>query len=191
MAASIKTLQIGIIAEDDSDVKVLEIITRKILEKRPICFKKMVGRGGANVRRKCSRFASDLKVRGCSVLVVLHDLDRGIESDLRFLLEQNIKALDFRAKIVLIPVEELEAWLLSDPEAIKRTFKMKKVPKITRQTHTIASPKEFLEKLVNKNSNSRYVNTIHNSKIAEFVTLDNLMRCPSFVEYPKVLRTIS
>ena len=191
MAVSSKCIRIGVIAEDDSDVKVLEAITEKIISKNSFSIKKMVGRGCAQLRRKCSRFARNLKDRDCSVLVVIHDLDRASEPALRQQLEKSIGETDFLAKIVLLPVEELEAWLLSDPEAIKLTFNMGRLPKIPVMTHTIPSPKEYLERLVRQNSKSRYVNTIHNHKIARNLKLENIMRCPSFCPYPSLLESIS
>jgi hypothetical protein len=83
----------------------------------------------------------------------------------------------------VIPVEELEAWLLTDPKALKVTFNLKKLPKCPSNPETIRYPKEYLRDLILKTSakSKQYVNTIHNPRIAERVSLASLRKCAAFV----------
>ncbi len=87
--------------------------------------------------------------------------------------------------LVCVPVEELEAWLLADPEAIAKALGLEKPPKVPRNTESIPSPKEFLERVVKKTSNGNkiYVHTRHNKKVAELLRLEQARKCPSFVPF--------
>ena len=128
--------------------------------------------------------------RGCSHLVVVHDLDKRDETTLRTELEAKIKNLRFSQKLVLIPIEEIEAWLLCDAKAIKTVFSMQKQPKVPRSPEAISDPKEFLTDLVRKNSNSQYLNTVHNRRIANAQSIVSCKRCRSFIKYSEFLKTV-
>ena len=187
MAASNNTLRIGVIAEEINDVEVLYELTCKIIAENTFSFRRFIGHGCGKVRRKCAAWSANLMARGCTHLVVLHDLDRHNEEELRKQLETSIAQQNFKGKLVLIPIEELEAWLLSDPIAIKKSFNMQKVPKIRKNVESIPSPKEYLAKIVDRNSKTTYLNTIHNKRIARNVKLTSVKRCGSFKPYPKFI----
>jgi hypothetical protein len=192
MAGLSKTLKIGVIAEETNDIEVLYELTSKIIRENSFSFKHFIGHGCGTLRRKCRPWAYDLMQRGCTLLVVIHDLDKRDESELRTDLEGKIEGLEFRRSLVLIPIEEIEAWLLSDPNAIKSVFNMRKLPSIPSQPERISDPKEFLSALVMQNSKSRYLNTIHNRQIAAELVIESLKsRCPSFSRYPEFLSAAS
>jgi hypothetical protein len=118
------------------------------------------------------------------LLVVVHDLDRANEKLLRGELEKSIKDIGFVGKIVLIPIEELEAWLLVDAHALQTCFSMDAEPRVPRNPQSVASPKEYLRDLVWRCSKKRYVNTIHNKKIAALINIQKLKVCTSFIPFP-------
>ena len=130
MAGSTKAVRIGVIAEEKIDVDVLYELTCKIVRENSFSFASFVGHGCGKLRKKCKAWAQNLVDRGCSHVVVVHDLDTRNERRLRATLEREINEVRAELKVVLVPVEELEAWLLSDPEALKVVFNMKKLPKI-------------------------------------------------------------
>ena len=185
--ASSDSLRIGIIAEEDNDVDVLRELTCKILQEKRFSFKKFVGHGCGKLRQKCRAWAFSLLKQGCSFLVVVHDLDERKEHELRAELEGKIGKIQFTLTVILIPVREIEAWLLSDPKALKRVFRMSRIPKITTRPETIPNPKRFLSNLVSSHSRKQYINTIHNRQIANQLILESLNRCPSFSRYPRFL----
>jgi len=192
MAASISSLQIGVIAEEYNDVEVLDAITAKLIPASRFKIKPFVAHGCGKLKLKCQKWAQNLFSRGCTVLVVLHDLDTidaRQEPKLRQLLESSIQKTDFRFKTVLIPIEEMEAWLLTDASVLRRVFNMRAIPKIPKNPETIRDPKEFLEGLVERHSNSEYLNTVHNRKIAAALPLTSLNRCRSFSRYPAFVRS--
>jgi len=166
-------------------VDVLHELTTKLVGSRLFAFKRFIGHGCGKLRRKCSSWAANLVARGCTHIVVLHDRDTWEIADLKRLLETEVRKGTRRASVVLIPVEEIEAWLLTDADAIRIVFRMKSTPRIRAATEKINDPKEFLERLVARNSKSHYLNTVHNQKIAAAMKVKNLSRCPSFGPYPK------
>jgi hypothetical protein len=187
MAGSKKSIKIGVIAEEYNDVDVLYEYTAKIIGVNSFSFVRFVGHGCGALRRKCRAWAENLVRRGCECIVIMHDSDGGDEGELRQELEKQIKELGVDCWIVLIPIEEVEAWLLADPDAIKKVFNMQKLPRVSRRPETIKNPKEHLGRIVEKGSKSHYLNTIHNRKIAVEQAISTLDRCPSFGQYPLFL----
>jgi hypothetical protein len=177
-------MRIGVIAEEANDVEVLYELTSKLIPENAFSFKQFVGHGCGKLRRKCGAWAENLLARGCSYLVVIHDLDRADEAELRASLETHVSAIQFELYVILIPVQEIEAWLLSDPTALKIVFNMKKIPRVPSRPERISNPKEFLSSLVGRYSKAQYLNTVHNRRIAYALGIESLACCPSFAEYP-------
>jgi len=99
-------MKIGVIAEDNNDVDVLYEITCKLTKENSFSFKKFVGHGSGMLRRKCTAWAKNLLLRGCTHLVVLHDLDENNENELRKKLNDCVKNIKFKGYVILIPVKE-------------------------------------------------------------------------------------
>ena len=184
-----KAVRIGVIAEEKNDVEVIYELTCKVIRENQFLISKFLGHGCGKVRGKSQAWAQNLLAGGCLHLVMVHDLDTRDEQALRTLLENKIDDSDFEQKVILIPVEEIEAWLLSDSEALKTVFNMRKLPKVPRWPEKIKNPKEFLGEVVRKNSKSQYLNTIHNKHIANALSISKLNRCPSFSPYPEFLKS--
>ena len=178
---------IGVIAEEQNDVDVLYEFTSKIIPENAFSFRRFIGHGCGKLRHKCNAWAQNLIRRGCSHLVVMHDLDVNDENTLRHQLEESIRGLAFTGSLVLIPVHEIEAWLLCDGAALRHVFSMKKQPKVPSNPEGIQSPKEHLRDLVWRTSRKHYVNTIHNRRIAASIPVASLRVCRSFDPYPRFL----
>jgi len=179
---------LGIIAEDLSDVAVMRKLTAKVLPESAFSIKHFVGNGCGKLRRKCAAWADALRRRGCSHIVVVHDLDEADETELRLLLERAISSVRVQGSIIVIPVREIEAWLLSDSRAIQRVFNMQREPRVPRNPESVRDPKATLERLVWTAGKKRYVNSIHNERIAGEARLQSLHQCRSFRPYPDFLR---
>lgn len=181
---------IGIIAEEKEDVRVLETFAAKIVNEKAFSVKHFVGHGCGKLKKKCAIWANVLKTRGCELLIVVHDADAPHSTDVHAQLCSLLADCDLSKKLILVPVEELEAWLLADPAAIKKAFRMKRSPTIDSRPETIGSPKEKLRDIVWKESKKRYVNSIHNPLIAKHVAIDRVLKkCPSFAPFPEFLTT--
>lgn len=175
--------KIGIIAEDDSDVEATKNIIRKIIVTDNIGFKRAIGKGCGKIKRKCHEWAKTLQGKGCTHLILIHDLDRNNKSELERSIRSSIDPCPIRNNIICIPIEELEAWFLADPEAIKVALNLRKRPIVKGHPESISSPKEHIDYLVKKISKNEkeLLNTIHNEKISSHIDVSKLMKCKSFV----------
>lgn len=182
------TTKIGVIAEDISDIDVFHEIVLKI-SKRDFAIRKFVGFGCGKIKRECNRWAKNLKEQNCALLVLIHDLDKNNVVDLHRQLVDSLSPSPIKKYIVVLPIKEIEAWLLSDEDAIRAVMNLRtKVSRIPNPEN-IDHPKEFLEKLIEKKSGGTkyYLNTVHNKKLAAKVKLENLKRCKSFLGLEKFL----
>jgi hypothetical protein len=188
MATSKVSKSIGVIAEDRSDVDVVSALFEKYVPKSNFTVRHFVGNGCGKLKNKCRTWTETLFQLGCEHVFLFHDLDRQIEAELRKLLEERIPKLEFPTALIVIPIEEMEAWLLSDIEAIKAVFAMKAKLKRYKNCEAVNSPKEEIGRLAWNTNKKRYLNTVHNKRIAEKVSLDNLRRCPSYLPFDAYLK---
>ena len=172
--------KVGLIAEDNSDIEVVIEILAKYMKKCDFSTKKFVGQGCGKLKQKCQSWAENLLEQGCDHVLIFHDLDGNDEKQLRLLIEKKVSKKKFPNSCIVIPIQELEAWLLSDRNAIQSVFNLKKMPPQIKNCEIINSPKEHLRDIVWSLGQKRYINTTHNKKIAERLSLDNLKRCSSF-----------
>lgn len=180
--------KIGVIAEDSSDISVVNEILMKYMDCNEYSIKKFVGNGCGKLRNKCGAWAKMLSKSGCEHILVLHDLDRNDKSHLIDELSKKVSKDIYPSSIIIIPVEELEAWLLTDAKAIKNVFNLKRAPKKINNSETIDSPKEHLRDLVWHLGRKRYLNTTHNQKIANKSSVTNFLRCKSYKPLDKYIR---
>lgn len=176
------THKIGIIAEDISDIEVVKILAKKVSGKT-ISTCHFVGKGCGPLKKKTLGWCKSLMTRGCNQIILLHDRDRNNTQQLRSQLEAILGQAPQPTKIVIIPEEELEAWLLSDTSAITAALKLRSKIKQINHPETVDSPKEFIRDVVYKISEKKiqYVNNVHNKLIAQLANADEIRRkCPSF-----------
>jgi hypothetical protein len=173
---------IGIIAEDLSDVTVIRELLPRITGGRRCKLKWFVGHGCGKIKGKCKQWAVNLRARGCSALILLHDLDNKAVAILEHELRQALNPSPISRHAIVIPTQMIEAWLLSDMDAIKKVFNLSSVPNPIPNPESIFDPKARLGELVYVSSGKkkRYANTIHNGLIASEAGLDRLRTCNSF-----------
>ncbi len=176
-------MTLGIIAEDESDVQVIQAITVSLLKRTDLGFKHFVGHGCGKLRRKCESWSVVLTKRGCTAIVVVHDLDSFVLNELRAQLEASIKGCKAAQRLVLIPRKELEAWLLYDPNALSAVFGAGKAPRLPGNPEMEVDPKKTLGNVVEKAFGKKYISTIHNSLIAARLDVSKLKGCASFSPY--------
>lgn len=82
----------------------------------------------------------------------------------------------------LVPVQELEAWFLSDLNAVKKIFRNLNLNPDYPQPELLNNPKEILRhRLKGLKPVPKYVNGIHNPQIASSLDIDVVLRkCRSF-----------
>lgn len=174
---------VGVIAEDGSDVEVIRVLIHKIVPTRKFGIKSFVGEGHGRIRGKCFQWAGVLKSRGCSTLILVHDLDEADLAELRRQLDQALRQCAIAKRVVVVPIREIEAWLLSDAAAIQRAMHLETPVPSLATPEDVLDPKKKLGEIVRIRSGRTriYLNTVHNAKIAAEVDLANLRRCSSFV----------
>lgn len=182
-------IKIGVIAEDSSDVEVIKEFLAKYMQTHLFQVKPFVGKGCGKLRAKCSAWVDNLSKAGCQHIFIFHDLDRNKEVELRKQIADRLKACTFPNIAVIIPTEELEAWLLSDMAAIKSVFKVTGNLTIKAHCEQISSPKEYLGKLIRQTSQKPYLNTVHNQKIASKTSIASLMTCESYKPFNEYVTT--
>jgi hypothetical protein len=170
---------IGVIAEDDSDVEIVDELIKKILPQKRYSIKSFVGHGCGKVRGKCFQWANVLKTKGCSKLILLHDLDEHNFTSLNNQLCTALKNCSIPKHIVIIPIKEVEAWLLCDNQAIKRAMKLRENVPPVANPQAILDPKKKLGEIIYLRSGKtkRYLNSAHNRKIAAELNLASVRKC--------------
>jgi hypothetical protein len=171
-----KVHSIGIICEDNSDFDSIKEIIRRIVGINNLDYKKQCGEGSSRIRSKCSKWAEQLKDRGCQLIIVVHDLDRENHSTLEQKLTRDISTSGAPHNYVCIPIEELEAWFIANPETLKSHFNLNRLPPFRGNPENILSPKEAIKRQVRlcSGGRARYINTTHNPKLAERIDLGQL-----------------
>jgi hypothetical protein len=175
------TKKVGVIAEDKSDVAVIKTLIER-LRNGPISIRHFVGNGCGKIVGKSDAWSKELFRFGCKYLVVVHDLDRNNRGELEAKLKRAVAGSPISQKLVVIPVQEIEAWLLSDEIGISKFFNLKSRLKSIASPEAVQDPKEKLAKLIFQSTGGkrRYVNSIHNEGIARVVSLIKLRGCASF-----------
>jgi hypothetical protein len=173
---------IGVIAEDYSDVAVLKELIKKISLRRPFKVNRFVGNGCGKIKGKCHQWAHTLNRQGCESLILLQDLDTSIVGRLTQELEDALRPCPISNYIVVIPVREIESWLLCDPYAIKQALNLQFLPKEVSNPEAILNPKTKMRDIVRVASKKTiwYLNTAHNHRIAAEARLEKLRKCQSF-----------
>jgi hypothetical protein len=183
--------RLGVIAEDESDVEVVGVLARKISQAR-FAIRKAIGHGSGQIQKKALDWARVLYSKGCTHLMLVQDSDQNDAKDLRGRLTQALAGAPIARRVVVIPVREIEAWLLADHEAVNKALKLRPPLKKQANPQGILHPKEHLGALIEQRTarHIHYTNTIHNVRIAEHARIDCLLsRCASFKGFEAFVRT--
>jgi len=173
--------------EDATDVATLKVLLDRMLP-RSVGVKMKApppGRGGcAKLVRAAPTLMKELQACGCSMAVLLHDLDLdSANNELKDerKLRARLSALPVPAGlelVICIPVEELEAWFWSDQAVLDRIGKQARA---SSSPHMIKKPKEQLGHLSWRTHHKVKYATTQNPKLAEILNLDLCaQRCPAF-----------
>lgn len=172
----------GILGEDPSDANTLKAIVRRLAgnDRLPIRIKGYSG--GSEMLRKGAAQLKLFAALDCSRFIVCHDADGPDPTESYGKVTGRIVGPSgVQPCCIVIPVQELEAWLLADIEAVTHLITSWR-PKPIPNPEAIDSPKEHLEKLSRKsNQRPRYVHAIHNERLALHIDLMKVAKkCPSF-----------
>jgi hypothetical protein len=181
----------AILGEDYSDVDTLKVILRRLRgdPHLPIRGKGYSG-SGELLQKGCNQLLAFAEL-GCRHFVVCHDADGADPAPHHAQVAARIvkpAGVADRCCIV-IPVQELEAWLLADIEAVSNLFDWQPHP--IANPENVPSPKEHLEKLsrISKHR-SRYNHAKDNPRLAEHIDLAKVSKkCRSFHPLEKFVQS--
>ena len=183
-------LKVGILAEDRTDCDTLKVLVQRMLAARghTASFKHRGKDGAAHLVRKAKVWMSELADEGCTVLLLVHDLDRSPANQmlndqhaLRVRLDK-IPVPKGVVRYICIPIEELEAWFWSCPNALERIAPGTGKDRVQSSPERLTKPKEALIRLSasQRDGKARYT-TGQNPELAELLDLELCARrCPSF-----------
>ena len=187
--------KLGIIAEDKSDIETLRVFIKRITHER-FKIKSYSAEGCGKLIRKCGKITKIWKSERFTHVIICHDLDSNDRSKYKKLYyDLNNKTSSFpdfqNNKCILIPIEEIEAWFLSDIDCLKRILPGLKLKEIAHP-EKVSNPKEYIAKLSKKKSKPRYINTIHNPIIADSIEILKIRKkCPEFDKFYKFVIKIA
>jgi hypothetical protein len=173
----------GVLGENNSDTATLKELIRRIAadDRLPIMTKGY--EGGAEMLRKGAVQLQLFADLDCNRFVICYDADHNDPELCRRLIHERVVLKSGIALpcCVVIPVQELEAWILADIEAAKNIFTSWS-PEPVRSPELIESPKEHIEKLSrDAKRKPRYSHATHNERMAKHIDLGKVhSACPSF-----------
>lgn len=177
---------LAILAEDDSDAEVLMHLVRRRLNDDRMPIKKKGYGGCAALCRKGARDIRTWAAAGVARVIVCHDSDgKPVDEVRRNVIDRVIKPSGFPGvHCIVIPVEEIEAWMIADEAAINAV-----IPSFRFKGHdnpqSIASPKEWLrDQSRASNGKPLYSPATFNPAVAMRLDLDRVAKkCPSLREF--------
>ena len=177
----------AVIAEDRSDVSTLKVLIRRLANDQGV---RIQGKGYDGCAQMLRKGAAQLNMfsrppMSCKRFVVCYDSDRSPPND---------RANEVISKVIIlsgvdgsfcvvIPVEELEAWILADLQAVSRVIKSWNPDQNFPNPERERDPKEMIERLSRDSARKpRYSHAVHNEKVAAHLDLGRVAdKCPSFI----------
>ncbi len=173
----------AVLAEDESDADAWVALVKSIVGRTNF---KVLQKGFGGCGKLCRKAPSHIKLfadLGVTRFIICHDSDGHDPREIRAKVEDAIKMKGCSGFMhaVVVPVEELEAWIIADEEAIRKVIPTLTV-KPVKKPEEIRSPKEWLKSESRRGrSTPLYVPALHNKEVAKLINLDKLeKKCPSF-----------
>jgi hypothetical protein len=182
----------AIVGEYLSDASTLKVLVRRLAERATDSQHanglQVSTRGYEGASEMFKHAARDLAIYaklGCNRFIVAHDSDADLPASRRErVMDEIIKPSKIgKHYCILIPVQEIEAWILADLPAIQRLHTSWKPTKQFSSPEQIGDPKERLESLVKHPKTKRrlYNHVTDNERVAEYLDLETVAtKCRSF-----------
>lgn len=183
----------AILGEHRSDAETLKVLVRRIADDPRLSVKIMGFGGGGELKNKGAKHLKNYARLGCTRFVVCHDADGPDPLATRDQVEARvIRPSGLGSCCVVVPVQEIEAWVLADIAAVTKIFSGWR-PEPISNPEGIKDPKEFLKRLSDEGvSRPRYSHATHNPRVANHLSLELLeKKCPSFRPFASFVRAAS
>lgn len=142
--------------------------------------------------KKAPGFVELYARRDARHFVFCHDSDGNDPTEVRLKLEASLDRVVqlCPSRFIAVPVQELEAWIIADEDAISRvipSIRIKPQPNPER----IPKPKEWLRKQSLAGHSKRHYKSRHNPMVAHHLELERVRRkCRSFDELASFLERL-
>lgn len=175
---------IGILAEDRSDADALKVIVRRLSSTPNVTVKAKGFSGCGELCRKAGAYLNDFETQGITRVVICHDADGPDPGPALAKVHEGLRQRGVAlggSRRIIVPVQELEAWIIADEAAIAAVIPLLRIRPVARP-ETQGSPKEWL---IGESSRGRsrplYVPTTYNARVAEHLDFAKVSaKCPSF-----------
>jgi hypothetical protein len=182
----------AVLAEDDSDVEVLTALIRLIAGRSNIRVK---GKGFGGSGNLLNGAARQTKAWGQepSWFIICLDSDGKEPEAVRGSIRAALKAGQLDVKrydhAIVVPVQELEAWMIADEQAIATVIPSLVIAEV-RSPERLANPKEWLKNQSRgKGSRPKYASATFNVRVAPHLNVAKVQaKCPSFRELVDFVR---
>ena len=173
----------AILGEDRSDVEMIDALVRRIsITPNASVFKKGY-QGGPELLAKGALQIRAYNDLGANRFIICYDADNGSPANRyseiihRVVKPSNVSGI-FCA---LVPIQEIEAWILADLAAVSRVHTSWKAKQNFSSPENINNPKEVLIEMTQRhNLKPLYNNKVHNPQVAKHLSLQQLAtKCPS------------
>jgi hypothetical protein len=179
-----------VVAEDDSDFKCLDLLIKRLAKDNSISIK---GQGFGSCSIMLNKAAKILqswdKKEEYKKFIICYDRDKEtIQKRYEEVIRKIIKPSGIKKSenliCILIPTEEIEAWILADLKAVSNVIPSWQPKQLFPNPETIANPKEELRRLSREGkSKPLYRHETHNEQVMKYLDLEIVKKkCPSFVE---------
>ena len=172
---------LAVLGEDRSDAETIVVLIKRILRDERATVKQKGFSGCGELRKKAAGQLRLFKEKGASRFVICHDADGPDPGPVRRLLEQEaVVPREFRDHCaIVIPVQELESWILADPDAVTQVIRQFKIPSFPSPESVENPKKELVRRSRSGRSRPLYAPTV---TIAKHLDLEIVAsRCPSFL----------
>jgi hypothetical protein len=174
----------GILGEDESDFKTLKVLVRRLVGQST----KVQGGGYDGCDELLRRGANDIRgmwqAGDARHFIVCHDADgRDPTQTKQKVMERVVQKSGLNESCcIVVPTEEIEAWILADLDAVRRL--MRKFPQRAeiKSPECVCKPKEYLEHIsADSRGKKLYDHSRHNEKVAMRLDLAIVRKkCPSY-----------
>lgn len=179
-----------VIAEDDSDFNCLQILIKRLAKDNSISVK---GEGFGCCGVMLNKAANILKLwdkkQEYRKFIICYDRDKEtVQKRYEEVITKIIKPSGIKKSenliCILIPTEEIEAWILADIKAVSQIIPSWQPKQEFLHPEEIVNPKEELRKLSREGKpKPLYRHETHNEQVMKHIDLEAVKKkCPSFVE---------
>ena len=181
----------AVLAGDRTDAEALVELIKKISGQPNATVLRKGFKGCGNLNGKAWSQIISFAKRGATWFIICHDSDGKPPGKVR---ENFYPGIGGKKKFkhvhrIVVPVQELEAWIIADEVAINAAIPWLEIEPVN-QPEQLENPKEWLVRKSRViSSRRRYIPAFHNAQVAKHLDIDKVMKkCNSFRELVDFVR---